>query len=129
MAETTIAPGAPGANNPHHQILSDTVQAWQAALDIYRAAAARVEQFHATQLKPAYTDESLAFAQVSELEDQADRISSARMDRLFELVAIPAPDLPALLEKMEYSYRDYLVCEESARAVVRELIADAKRLF
>jgi len=127
MADTTLPPVEPEANALHHQSLSAIRQAWDASLATYLAAAARTEQFKADRLRPAYTTGKRSFAQVSKLEAEADRLFEAQADRLWELLATPAPDLPALIAKMDYSYRDYLIFELSSREAFTHLMNDARR--
>lgn len=125
MADDSITPGASPANIPYSQSSSD--DAWQAALDRYHVAVDRRLEHRATRLHPAY-DGKRAFAKVSAIEIEADRLWEVQIERLNELVAIPAPDDRALLAKLEYSYRDYLIFELSSREVVAHMISDLRRL-
>jgi hypothetical protein len=123
MAEDIVTPGSPPANIPLRQTLS-----WTSALDIYRAAAARSDDYRAAQLRPAYTNSKLSFRKVSAIETEADRLWEVQLDRLCDLVAVPAPDWRALCAKLEYAYRDYLIFELSSREVIDKLLADMRRL-
>jgi len=124
MASANVTPGSSPANIPTHQTLS-----WESALDIYRVAAGRSDGYRAERLYPAYSNRKLSFGKVSSIEREADRLWEVQLDRLTELVAVPAPDWGAVHAKLELAYKDYLIFELSSREVIAKLLADMARLM
>lgn len=124
MASANVTPGSAPANIPLRQSLS-----WQSALDLYCAAVVRRDTHQAERLYPAYSNKKLDFQKVSSIEVEADRLWEVQLDRLNKLIAVPAPDWPALHTKLELAYQDYLIFELSSREVVAKLLADMAKLL
>ena len=99
---------------------------WTRALAAYRRAEARVAACLAAE--SALPPERRAYPACEELEEEHGRLDSLRTRALTRLLALPAPDLPALALKLELAVADLAWELAGCEHCLAVAAADARRL-
>ena len=92
---------------------------WQAALENY----AEADWFFRRHMRRRKRAKQLV------LDDEGIELLRTRVDAMHELMAVPSPDLCALMTKFEASYTDHFLDDPRGRPLFAALLADARRLI